>query len=59
MSNLNSKGEFFEGKTFDYTTHYRMPKIRINKKRRRVAYKGIVNQEPEKIVKTVLPFDVL
>jgi hypothetical protein len=44
MKNLNSKGEFFEGKKFDYTTHYRMPKIKIPKKRRKVAYKGITNQ---------------
>lgn len=34
-------------KTFDYSVH-RMPKIKINKKRRRVVYKGITNQEPVK-----------
>jgi len=60
MTNLNSKGEIFEGKkSFDYRTHHKMPKIKLSKKRRRVAYKGIVNQEPVKLVTTVLPFDVL
>ena len=34
--------------TFDYTTHHRMPKVKLSKKRRRTAYKGIVNQEPVK-----------
>jgi hypothetical protein len=44
MTNLNSKGEFYENKkVFDYTVHHRMPKIRINKKRRKIAYKGIIN----------------
>lgn len=45
MTNLNSKGEFFEGKTFDNRVHYKMLKIKINKPRRRrkTAYKGIVN----------------
>lgn len=53
MNNLNSKDEFFEDKkTFDYTTHFRMPKVKINKprSRRRTAYKGIVNQEPDAIM---------
>jgi len=51
MNNLNSKSELFEGKqTFDYRTHHRMPKVKItNRKRRRPAYKGIVNQEPVKM----------
>ena len=48
MGNLNSKSEFYEGKTFDYLTHHKMPKIKLSKKRRRVAYRGIVNQEPVK-----------
>lgn len=50
MANLNSKGEFFQGKKiFDNMTHHSMPKINFkNKKRRRVAYKGIVNQVPVK-----------
>jgi hypothetical protein len=49
MANLNSKTEFFEGKkTFDYNTHYRMPKIKLSKKRRRTTYKGVTNQEPVK-----------
>jgi hypothetical protein len=44
-NNLNSNQEFFEGKQrFDYTVHHRMPKI--NYKRRRVKYVGIVNQPP-------------
>ena len=30
---------------FDYTVHYRMPRIRFPKKRRRTKYKGIVNQQ--------------
>ena len=47
MGNLNSKGEYFEGKTFDYRAHHKMPKVKNNNKRRR-AYKGIVNQEPVK-----------
>jgi hypothetical protein len=50
MKNINSKNsELFEGKTFDYSTHYRMPKIKSTGKRRRkrIAYKGIANQEPE------------
>jgi hypothetical protein len=47
MKNLNSKNsELFEGKKeFDYSTHYRMPKVKLtNKRRRRTAFKGIVNQ---------------
>jgi len=50
MNNLNSKGELFEGKqTFDHITHHKMPKIKFPRKRRkRIAYKGIVNQEPIK-----------
>jgi hypothetical protein len=44
MKNLNSKSELFEGKTFDYSTHHQMPKIKVNpRKRRRTAYKGISN----------------
>lgn len=49
MTNLNSKVEFFEGKkSFDNRTHHKMPKIKISKKRRRTAYRGIINQEPIK-----------
>ena len=49
MKNLNSDGEFFEGKVFQHNTHYRMLPINYNrKKRRRTSYKGIVNQEPAK-----------
>jgi hypothetical protein len=46
MKNLNSKSEFFEGKqTFDNRTNHSMPKIKTtNRKRRKTAYKGIVNQ---------------
>ena len=36
-----------EKRTFDYTTHHKMPKVRFRK--RKQAYKGIVNQEPKKI----------
>jgi hypothetical protein len=46
MTNLNSKTEFFEGKKFDYTVHRRMPKIKVNpRKRRKTAFKGIINNE--------------
>ena len=57
MKNLNSKSEFYEGKTFDYLTHHKMPKIKNNKKRRRVAYRGIVNQEPVKKPPESMLFD--
>lgn len=33
---------------FDYTTHHRMPKVKLSKKRRRTAYKGVTNQDPVK-----------
>ena len=47
MTNLNSKSEFFEGKkTFDYSVHHRMPKIKATgRKRRRTVYKGILNND--------------
>ena len=58
MGNLNSKSEFYEGKTFDYLTHHKMPKIKFgNKRRRRVAYKGIANQEPVKKPPEQMLFD--
>ena len=57
MGNLNSKSEFYEGKTFDYLTHHKMPKVKLSKKRRRVAYRGIVNQEPVKVLPEHTLFD--
>lgn len=43
MKNLNSKSEMYPGKkVFDNTVHHGMPEIKH--KRRRTAYKGIVNQ---------------
>jgi hypothetical protein len=46
MNNINSQKEFFEGKkTFDYTVHHRLPRIKLNntRRRRKTAYKGIFN----------------
>jgi hypothetical protein len=48
MTNLNSNGELFEGKkVYDYSVHHRMPRIKFGnkRKRRRIAYKGIVNND--------------
>lgn len=44
--------------SFDYTTHHRMPKIKLSKKRRRIAYRGIINQEPIKFPEILLRFDI-
>ena len=57
-NNLNSKSELYEGDPdkgyFDYTVHHRMPKI--NFKRRRIKYVGIINQPPPELVARQLKF---
>ena len=50
MNQMKSDNKNIENRleTFDYTTHHKMPKVKLSKRRRRTAYKGIVNQEPVK-----------
>lgn len=60
MNNLISGKLNFEGKKYNNNTHFSMPKINYNrKKRRRISYQGIINQqEPAKNILPVLPFSV-
>jgi len=59
MKNLNSGKEFLKSpKRYDYFAHYQMPKIRINKPRRRKAYQGIVNiPDSVKVQQIEIPFN--
>ena len=55
MENINSKSGLFEGKQrFDYNSHHSMPKI--NYKRRRVKYQGIINQPPPELIMKQIVF---